>query len=183
MNILLLFFAIPIAVIIFSIALQKILKCPFLVAGIIFSILLIITFTIANIFFLVATIIYTILSFIVAVITKFFMRWCSCQERRECNRENRNNTSDLLRIQSRCGNNDGNLLTISSNCGNDDNNLLTNDLLTIQSNINSQNNSNNQCSSCNCGSNNGRYSVNARITPDQNSDSGTFSGCYRRRCR
>ena len=39
MNILLLFFAIPIAVIIFSIALQKILKCPFIVAGIIFSIL------------------------------------------------------------------------------------------------------------------------------------------------
>ena len=37
-NLLLIFFAIPIAVIIVSIALQKIFKCPFLVAAIIFAI-------------------------------------------------------------------------------------------------------------------------------------------------
>ena len=41
MNILLLLvFAIPIAIIVISIALQKLLRCPILVAGIIFSILL-----------------------------------------------------------------------------------------------------------------------------------------------
>ena len=41
MNILLIFFALPIATIIISIALQKILKCPILVAAIIFAIFLI----------------------------------------------------------------------------------------------------------------------------------------------
>ena len=39
---LLIFFAIPLAVVIISIALQKILENPFLVAGIVFSILLVI---------------------------------------------------------------------------------------------------------------------------------------------
>ena len=37
-TLLLIFFALPIAVIVISIALQKILKCPVLVAAIIFSI-------------------------------------------------------------------------------------------------------------------------------------------------
>ena len=40
MNILLIFFALPIATIIISIALQKILRCPILVAAIIFAIFL-----------------------------------------------------------------------------------------------------------------------------------------------
>jgi hypothetical protein len=69
MNILLIFFALPIAVIIFSIALQKILKCPILVSAIIFAIFLIVTFVIDNVNFLIATIIYTIISFITAFIT------------------------------------------------------------------------------------------------------------------
>ena len=42
MNTLLIFFALPIAIIIISIALQKIFKCPFLVAGIIFAIFFIV---------------------------------------------------------------------------------------------------------------------------------------------
>ena len=83
MNVLLIFFAIPLAVIIFSIALQKIFKCPFIVAGIIFAIFLIVTFVINNLVFLVATIIYTIIALITAFIVMFI---CRCIEERNCNR-------------------------------------------------------------------------------------------------
>ena len=58
MNILLIFFALPIAVIIISIALQRILKCPILVAAIIFAIFLIVTFIVNNLNFLIAAIVY-----------------------------------------------------------------------------------------------------------------------------
>ena len=86
MNIILLiFFAIPIAVIIISIALQKVLKCPFLVAAVIFAIFLIVTFVISNINFLVATIIYTIISYIVAVLTCLISRFLN----NNCNSCNR----------------------------------------------------------------------------------------------
>ena len=68
MNNLLIFFALPIATIIISIALQKILKCPPLVAAIIFAIFLIVTFVVGDINFLIATIAYTILSFITATL-------------------------------------------------------------------------------------------------------------------
>lgn len=81
MNILLIFFALPIAVIIISIALQKILKCPPLVAAIIFAIFLVVTFIINNLNFLIATIVYAIISFITAVIvctvSRFLTRICS----------------------------------------------------------------------------------------------------------
>ena len=60
MNTLLIFFALPIAVIIISIALQKIFKCPFLVAGIIFAIFLIVTFVVGNLNLLIATIYYLV---------------------------------------------------------------------------------------------------------------------------
>ena len=69
MNVdLLIFFALPIATIIVSIALQKILKCPPLVSATIFAIFLIVTFVINNLNFLIATIVYTIISFITAVL-------------------------------------------------------------------------------------------------------------------
>ena len=84
MNILLVFFALPIATIIISIALQKILKCPLLVAAIIFAIFLIVTFIINNLNFLVATIIYTIISFITAFIVCII-----CRLLRRCNRRER----------------------------------------------------------------------------------------------
>lgn len=101
MNTLLIFFALPIAVIIISIALQKIFKCPFLVAGIIFAIFLTVTFAVGNLNFLVATIAYTILAFITAVITNIICRILRELERREgeresgcCNRRNRNSNSN-----------------------------------------------------------------------------------------
>ena len=75
MNILLIFFALPIATIIISIALQKILKCPVLVAAVIFAIFLIVTFIINNLTFLVAAIVYAIISFITAILTYIICRF------------------------------------------------------------------------------------------------------------
>ena len=150
MNIILLiFFAIPLAVIVFSIALQKILKCPPLVAGIIFAIGLLITFLLSSLIFLAATLIYTLISYITALITCFIMRYLknnndNCR-RNNCCRNYRDNTqNDLLTISSNCCNtNNGDLLTIDSRCGNGN----TNNLLTISSN-NIGCNNNNGCSCC-----------------------------------
>ena len=69
---LLLFFALPISTIILSIVLQKILKCPILVALTFFAIYLIVAFAVFDYSFLVLAILYTILSYITAWITKFF---------------------------------------------------------------------------------------------------------------
>ena len=205
MNMLLLiFFALPIAVIIVSIALQRILKSPILVAAIIFSIFIVVTFIVADLNLLIATIIYTIISYITAIIVCLICRFlrsrdldcfnciglnardrnrerdsnfCNCQNLREG--DNFNN--ELLRISSNCQNFDnGNLLTISSNgC-----NGVTNDLLTVNSSC-IGNNSNNVNSS-NCSNNNNSNTVSARINviPNDNGNgrTGTFSGSYRRRC-
>ena len=64
MNTLLLFFALPIATIIISIALQLVFKNPLLVSAIIFAFFLVVTFILNDLNFLVATIVYTIISFI-----------------------------------------------------------------------------------------------------------------------
>ena len=114
MNTLLIFFALPIATIILAIVLQKILKCPFLVAGIIFAIFLIVTFAIGNLNYLVATIAYTILAFITAILTNIICRILRELDRREgernssgcCNRRgrnssNNNNETQLLSITRR----------------------------------------------------------------------------------
>ena len=84
MNTLLIFFALPIAVIIISIALQKIFKCPFLVA----------------------TIAYTILAFITAILTNIICRILQELDRREeeresncCNRRNRNSSNNNNQTQ------------------------------------------------------------------------------------
>ena len=82
MNLLLVFFALPIATIVFSIALQRILDNPILVASIIFSIFLIVTFVVGDLNLLIATIIYTILSFITAIIVRYI------DENNDANNEN-----------------------------------------------------------------------------------------------
>ena len=72
MNLLLIFFAIPIATIILSVILQTLICCPFKVAGIAFSIFIVVAFALGGTAALiVAAIIYTIISFISAVITMF----------------------------------------------------------------------------------------------------------------
>ena len=88
MNTLLIFFALPIATIILSIVLEKILRCPILTAA---------TFAVFNASALVFVIIYTILAYITALIAEFFFSRC---RKRECNNNcceenNRNNTNNL----------------------------------------------------------------------------------------
>lgn len=111
MNILLIFFALPIAVIIISIALQKILKNPLLVGAIIFAIFLIVTFIVNNLDFLVATIVFAIISFITALITCIVCRIlnrletensCCCRRENNCclRNEDDNNTNNVLTIRS-----------------------------------------------------------------------------------
>ena len=87
-NILLLFFALPIATIIISIALQKILDNPLLVAAIIFAIFLVVTFVIGDLNLLIATIVYTIISFLTAVIIRYI------HERNEQGENNNNNINN-----------------------------------------------------------------------------------------
>lgn len=160
MNTLLIFFALPIAIIIISIALQKIFKCPFLVAGIIFAIFLIVTFAIGNLNYLVATIAYTILAFITAILTNIICRILRELDRRE-----------------EANNNSGNLLTIRSNgC-----NGVENDLLTI--NASYPNNNSNNTGSCSCNTSNDSIAVRAKVIPNNNTNgrTGSFCGCFRRR--
>ena len=189
MYVLLLFFALPLATIIISIALQKILKSPALVAGIIFSIFLIVTFVIGNLNFLIATIIYTLISYITAVLVNLICRLlkrierCRRENNYNCCANNENSTNELLTINSSCGNNNnGNLLTISSTCQNGENN----DLLTINTNQRNSNNCcndncNNNCNS-NCNSSNNGVSARINVIPNDtnNGRTGCICGRYRR---
>ena len=113
MEFLLIFFAFPLAVIIISIALAKILKNPILVASIIFVIGLLLAFIVNNLIILVITIIYAIISYITAFITCLICKWlrensndCRIRERNNCwDRRNDNcnemgNSNDLITINS-----------------------------------------------------------------------------------
>ena len=159
-TILLIFFAIPLAVIIFSIALQKILKCPALVAGIIFAIGIIVTFIIGNVVVLALTLLYTLISYITAFITCLMNRFFknnhdddNCRRNRCWN--NNHHENDLLTISSCCQNNgNGDLLTINSSCANGN----TNNLLTISSNNGRNCCCDNDC--CGCSNNNGSCNNN-----------------------
>ena len=74
MNTLLIFFAFPIAVIIFSIVLEKLLNNPIAVASLIFAVFLILAFTAFDTTFLIATLAYTILSLITALLVQLLCR-------------------------------------------------------------------------------------------------------------
>lgn len=145
------FFALPLATILLSIVLQRILKSPILVAITIFSIYLIATFaafsdTLAEA--LIATIIYTIISYITAVIVKIIYKILKKINNNECERnfvfENRQNNNE----RCNCGNNgnaSNDLLTISCNC----NNGVESDLLTVSSNCLTGSDNNNETESMN----------------------------------
>lgn len=104
MNILLLAFALPVATILLAIVLQKILKCPLLVAATFFAILLIITYAVFGSSFLVFAILYTILAYVTAVLTRLICNLinrfglrdgCNCicddeHNHQSCNSCNRN---------------------------------------------------------------------------------------------
>ena len=92
MNTLLIYFAFPVAIIIFSIALQKILRCPLLVSAVIFAILLIVTFAIFDETFLVAVIVYTILSYLTA-----YLMTVICARKDNCSTTNNFNNCNMCR--------------------------------------------------------------------------------------
>ena len=113
MDILLLFFALPISTIILSIVLQKVLKCPLLVAATFFAIYLIVTYVAFDSSFLVFVILYTILAYVTAVLTRLIcnilerinrccnnLDSCICNNSNSCNNTNVNNngnTNELTR--------------------------------------------------------------------------------------
>lgn len=71
MNVLLIFFAFPVATIILAIVLQKLIHSPLLVGATFFAIFLVVTFAAFDESFLVYAILYAILAFITALITRF----------------------------------------------------------------------------------------------------------------
>lgn len=90
MNILLIFFAIPLATIILSAIFQTLICCPLKVAGIAFSIFLIVAFALGgSATLIVAAIVYTILSFLAAFITMIIQD----RRERECNNCNNDNNN------------------------------------------------------------------------------------------
>lgn len=99
MNILLIFFAIPIAIIILSVILETFIKYPIKVAGIFFAIFLVVVFALGGTAeLIVLAIAYTILSFIAAYVTSIICcrrnccnserRCCRCERRDFCNNSN-----------------------------------------------------------------------------------------------
>ena len=101
MNTLLIFFAFPIAVIIISAILQKLLRNPIAVAALIFAIFLIVTFAAFDETFLIATLVYTLIALITALIVKFI-----CES-------NLNTVSNILNNN---GNNNSNSCGCSRRC-------------------------------------------------------------------
>ena len=96
MNTLLIFLAIPLATIILSAILETLIHCPIKVAGIFFSIFIVVAFALGGTAELVlAALIYTIISFVTAIIVHFVLRNNLCENedngnnRSRCNRRNR----------------------------------------------------------------------------------------------
>ena len=148
MNIL--FFVIfPIAVILISIVLQKLLKSPLLVAILIFAIFLILAYTVFTPEFLLNAIIYAIIAFITAAIFKLI---CCLRRRISCNIFNVCDDTDSC-------NNDNDTETSVANIEesiesiNDNMNRLTRLLSSVINNGNNNcgcnNNSNRNCCCCN----------------------------------
>ncbi|MBQ3145301.1 MAG: DUF2651 family protein [Clostridia bacterium] len=137
MNTLLIFFAFPIAVIIISVILQKILNSPIAVAALIFAIFLIVTFAVFDETFLIATLVYTIISFITALIVRFI-----------CHSNNDNNICELLNCVLR-NNNMNDLLNNISNNSDNNNQATLNTVANILSSNNNNSNKNNNSCGCN----------------------------------
>ncbi len=151
MDIILFLFIFPIATIIFSIALQKILCNPFLVSAIILAIFLIVTFTALGINFLIAAFIYAAIALLTAYIVSIF---CKIANRTiEINfidnatreREGDNNSSCSCNNcnRQRCNNN--NNIGRNLACFNENVIALSNSIDELSNTINEQNEENNSC--------------------------------------
>ena len=114
---LLLFFALPVATIILAVVLQKILKCPILVADTFFAIYLIVAFAIFDSSFLIFVIVYTILAYISAHLTRLI---CDIFGRngffKNINAENIN--TNILRTNEFINDSDNNNSTCNNHCCN-----------------------------------------------------------------
>jgi len=189
MDLILTFVVLPLATIIFSIALQRLLKCPILVAAVVFAVFLILTYTVFGTDFIIFAIVYAIIAFITALLTSLVCRiirrlreledrnsdcdddCCNCNSRQ--GRNNRRSNCD-------CDNSNDDLLTISSRCGENGNDTR---LLTISTGGTCTNSNNNNSNNCNCGCNNNseRVLLDAEVFPNNNGRTGSFRGCFRRR--
>ena len=107
MNILLLAFALPVATILLSIVLQKLLCSPLLVAATFLGVFLIVSFTAFDSSFLVFAILYTILAYVTAVLRRLickivdrcninFESGICCNENRDIISENTISTNNQL---------------------------------------------------------------------------------------
>lgn len=140
MDLILLFFALPLATIILAIVLEKILKCPILVAATFFAIFLVLTFAVFGSDFLIFAIIYTILAYIAAAITRFICNtFCGNGVFRNINARNINTNTLRAREIINDNNNDN-----DDDC---DNNCDCN--CGCNSNHNNCNSNNNCLCSCN----------------------------------
>lgn len=100
MNTLLIFFALPIAVIIISAILQKILKSPIAVAALIFAIFLVVTFAAFDETFLIATLAYTILALITALIVNLL---CNGNDSNDDDEDDEDTGCGCLNNSNTCG--------------------------------------------------------------------------------
>lgn len=191
MNVLLVFFALPLATIIIAIVLERVWGCYKLVTAAIFAVYLIVVFALFDASFLVFALIYTILAFIASYLSMTIRRLnerLSNLEGRNCNcQSNCSNESEDRSGSSCCRSdeNSTNLLTISSRCGDGDNN----ELLTINTSCSRNNNDSDSNDNCNnnsddcCNSQSQNVAITARVSPNFNNNgrTGSFRGCYRRR--
>lgn len=162
MDIILLFFALPVAVIILSIVLEKILRCPILTAATFFAIFLIVAFAVFDATFLIFVIAYTIIAFITAVIAEFFFRRCCDDDDEHCRKCCCQNISG----SSNCENNSRGVIRLSDR----DINAIATQLANIQDSQNQQ--------SCGCSQDDiDTVAVNVRDTQTGNR---TSWRCYRR---
>ncbi len=141
MNTLLIFFAFPLAVIIISAILQKLLKSPIAVALLIFAIFLVVTFAAFDETFLIATLVYTILAFITASLVRLFCKTgennCLCEAILNLINNNQDDNNNIDTINNTLNE----ILNSINNTSNTNNANNTN---------NSNNSNNNNTCGCRC---------------------------------
>ena len=156
MNVLLIFFAIPLAVIILSAILESFINCPFKVAGIFFAIFIVLAFGFGGTAeLIVAAIVYTFISFITAVIIRYVInRRCNCCQSDDnncnacndcdscnsCSRSNLNNLNNFNNLDLNTISTLNNLNRLGTGLNN---NVESQNVLSDSSNFNS--NVNNTC--------------------------------------
>ena len=143
MNILLLFFALPVATIILSIVLLKILKCPALVAATFFAIYLVLAYTVFGTDFLIFVIIYTILSYITAVLTKLICNIINKVNRCFNNGREGNNQNCCSNLIDTTNANQNGCVYLTSTTANQNGTLSLTNNNSNSNNCNNCNNSNN----------------------------------------